>query len=68
LKKNTSIKAVQLYGNKNVRSKGIEAIAKMLEVNNTIIRFDAPVSEDRENRVKIEVSLRSKRGDAAKTA
>lgn len=68
LKSNSSIKSMQLYGNKNIRSKGMAALAMMLEVNHSILRFDAPVSEDRENRVKIEVTLRSKKNDTANTA
>lgn len=61
LTKNSSLESVQLYGNKNIRSKGMAALAKMLEVNRNISKFDAPVSEDRENRVKIEVCLSNNR-------
>jgi hypothetical protein len=65
---NSSIETVQLYGNKNVRSTRIAAIANMVEVNHTLIRFDAPVTEDRENRIKIEVTLRSRRKEIARSA
>jgi len=64
LTKNSSLQSVQLYGNKNIRSKGMAALAKMLEANRNISKFDAPVSEDRENRVKIEVCLSNNRETA----